>query len=417
MLVQKTNVSLRNILKGILNKKKRVFYRGTTTEKKQINMEVKNAIRQAKKQYKNKIESKFTAGNFRSAWQGIKNMAAVNKMSDSNELKVKLGNKSDQIIADDMNAFFTRFEKHDFSSEITALKKSLVPSESVIVDADTVVKQLKKINVRKSPGPDSICGKTLRCCANQLGCVLQHLFQLSLDLCSVPKLWKTSTIIPLPKITKPKELKDFRPIALTSLIMKTFEKIVKSYILPDIEQNLDPLQFAYRAGKGVDDAKLFILNTLYKHLETPQSHARLLFADFSSAFNVMQPHILVNKLVKDFALDSSLVLWILDFLINRPQRVFVNSHYSNWKYTNTGSLQGCCLSPLIFIIYTDSFRSNYADIYLVKFADDTALLSLLNGSEQGHGSVLNEFEMHCDQAHLELNVLKTKELIVDFRKK
>ena len=129
-------------LKGILNKKKRVFYRGTTTEKKQINMEVKNAIRQAKKQYKNKIESKFIAGNFRSAWQGIKNMAAVNKMSDSNELKVKLGNKSDQIIADDMNAFFTRFEKHDFSPEITALKKSLVPSESVIVDADTVVKQL-----------------------------------------------------------------------------------------------------------------------------------------------------------------------------------------------------------------------------------------------------------------------------------
>ena len=198
--------------------------------------------------------------------------------------------------------------------------------------------------------------------------------------------------------------------------MKTLEKIVKSYIFPDIEQNLDPLQFAYRAGKGVDDAKLFILNTLYKHLETPQSHARLLFADFSSAFNVMQPHILVNKLVKDFALDSSLVLWILDFLINRPQRVFVNSHYSNWKYTNTGSPQGCCLSPLIFIIYTDSFRSNYADRYLVKFADDTALLSLLNGSEQGHGSVLTEFEMHCDQAHLELNVLKTKELIVDFRK-
>ena len=52
---------------------------------------------------------------------------------------------------------------------------------------------------------------------------------------------------------------------------------------------LDPLQFACRAGKGVDDAKLLLLDRLYRRLERPQSHARILFADFSSAFNTMQP--------------------------------------------------------------------------------------------------------------------------------
>ena len=44
---------------------------------------------------------------------------------------------------------------------------------------------------------------------------------------------------------------------------------------------LDPLQFAYRVGRGVDNAKLFLLDRLNGHLDRPQSHARILFADFS----------------------------------------------------------------------------------------------------------------------------------------
>ena len=79
--------------------------------------------------------------------------------------------------------------------------------------------------------------------------------------------------------------------------MKTLEKIIKFFILAVTERNLDPLQFAYRYWRGVDDAKLFILNTLYRHLEGPQTHARILVDDFSSAFNTIQPHILANKLI------------------------------------------------------------------------------------------------------------------------
>ena len=63
----------------------------------------------------------------------------------------------------------------------------------------------------------------------------------------------------------PKLHNDFRPIAFTSLVMKTLEKITKFLILAVTECNLDPLQFAYRSGRGVDDAKLFILNTMCRH--------------------------------------------------------------------------------------------------------------------------------------------------------
>ena len=69
-----------------------------------------------------------------------------------------------------------------------------------------------------------------------------------------------------------------------------------------------------------------------------------------------------------------------------------------------------------FYIYTDDCRSNHLNRFLVKFADDSALLSLLQGSEQYHGPALAEFVDWCDNSYLDLNVTKTKEMIVDFRR-
>ena len=52
----------------------------------------------------------------------------------------------------------------------------------------------------------------------------------------------------------------------------------------------------------------------------------------------------------------------------------------------------------------------------MKFADDSALLSMLQGSEQYHGPALTEFVDWCDNNYLDLNVTKTKAMIVDFRR-
>ena len=78
-------------------------------------------------------------------------------------------------------------------------------------------------------------------------------FQLSLDSAVVPDLWNTSNIIPLPKISRP-NLNDLRPTALILLVMKTLKTVDGTGPV------LDPLQFAYEPGKGVDDAKLLNFN-------------------------------------------------------------------------------------------------------------------------------------------------------------
>ena len=196
--------------------------------------------------------------------------------------------------------------------------------------------------------------------------------------------------------------------------MKTLEKLVKSLILPITESQPDALQFAYRAGRGVEDAKLFILDKVYTHLEKPTAHANILFANFSLAFNLMQPHILAHKLISDFNLGNQLVAGIVDFLSCRSQSVFVNRTFSDMRLTHTGSPQGCCLSPLLYILYTDSCRSAQVDRFLVTFADDSALLSLLFGSQQDHGPALRDFVEWCDDSYLKFNVSKTKELVIDF---
>ena len=75
------------------------------------------------------------------------------------------------------------------------------------------------------------------------------------------------------------------------------EKLVKDY--------LDPLQFAYRKNRNTDDAVLYSLENIYSHLEKTGSTVRLMFFTFSSAFNTIQPHLLVQKLL-NMRLQSSI---------------------------------------------------------------------------------------------------------------
>ena len=94
------------------------------------------------------------------------------------------------------------------------------------------------------------------------------IFEMSLDQRRVPTAWKESIIVPVAK-GNPNTLNDFRPVAPTSLVMKSFERIVKRLLLFRVGAALDPGQFAYRASRGVEDAQITLLNLLYSHLQGP----------------------------------------------------------------------------------------------------------------------------------------------------
>ena len=97
-------------------------------------------------------------------------------------------------------------------------------------------------------------------------------------------------------------------------------------------------------------------------------------------------------------------LWVFDFLVGRSQQIRVNNTTSSVKVV--GSPQGCVLSPLLFILYTNDYRSTRPNRYFGKFSDDTALLSLLSNDELGHGPVLNDYVAWCDSTFVCMNARK-----------
>ena len=116
------------------------------------------------------------------------------------------------------------------------------------------------------------------------------------------------------------ELNDYRPIALTSVIMKYSERLVKDHITATLPATLDPLQFAYCPNRSTDDTIANALHTALFHLDKRNTYVRMLFIDYSSAFNTIVPSKIINKL-RTLGLNTSLCNWILDFLMGCPQVV------------------------------------------------------------------------------------------------
>eukprot|EP00061_Rhincodon_typus_P008959 g32037.t1 len=97
------------------------------------------------------------------------------------------------------------------------------------------------VNPRKAIGPDGVPGRALRFCVNQLAEVLTDIFNLSLLQAKDHTYFKKSAINPVFKKTHPVCLNDNCAIALTSIIVKCFERLVMVHINSSLPTCLDPL--------------------------------------------------------------------------------------------------------------------------------------------------------------------------------
>ena len=149
--------------------------------------------------------------------------------------------------------------------------------DEIEIDENFVKSFFLKVNTRKTCGPDGLTGRVLKYCSGQLCSVFTRLFTLALRDCVVPTHWKNVTICPVPKNNKPKSMNDYRPVALTSLVMKVFKRIVLRKLLSQTELHLDQNQFAYKQNRSTSDASLALLHHCYQHLERPHSFIRILY--------------------------------------------------------------------------------------------------------------------------------------------
>ena len=396
-------------LKVILNEKKLAHIRGDKLGEKMKMKEFNSKKVIEKKKYKDKTEEKFTKGDLKEAWNGLNTMMG----KTSQQIGQRLPDTPDPV--NDLNNYYARFDVRDLRSECDSFCKDL-PPQHLELEESHVKKVFNNIKVNKAAGPDGIRGKVIKTCSSQLCKIFTYVFQFLLNSHIMPKAWKTSTIIPLPKNSKARQLNDFRPVALTPILAKCFESVLCKHLKSDVMSKLDPLQFAYKAKRGVDDACLTLVNLVAKHVQHSKNFCRILMIDFSSAFNSIEPLILLRRLA-DLGVNNNLILFINDFLKERPQRVLANGIFSEELVLSTGAPQGCVLSPTLFSIYTDEIRFNNDITTLFKFADDMALVGLLT-SENSLSSYFSDVERlreWCSNSFLELNVKKTKELVFDER--
>jgi hypothetical protein len=103
--------------------------------------------------------------------------------------------------------------------------------------------------------------------------------------------------------------------------------------------------------------------------------------------------------------------------MGRPQMVRVGNNISTPLIFNSGSPQGCVLSPLLYSLFTHDCVAMHASNSIIKFADNTTVVGLItNNNKTAYREEVRALRVWCQENNLTLNDNKTKEMIVDFRK-
>ena len=116
-----------------------------------------------------------------------------------------------------------------------------------------------------------------------------------------------------------------------------------------------------------------LLHWAYAYLDVPGSYVRIIFFDFSSAFNTIRPPILKDKLL-GMGAAPSLTSCIIDYQTARPQYVRMGRCVSGTLECSIGAPQGTVLAPFLFTLYTSDFRYNSESCHIQKYSDDTAVI-------------------------------------------
>lgn len=396
-------------IKDCIKRKKMAYRLGDTIGLKAAQKDLNQQLSSARRQYKEHTEQQLSKCKPKELWNSIKGM------TNMIPLRKPLHDNNEMDRANELNNFYLRFETNTFNecNKILGEINCNMGTSRILIHSEDVTRVLKTQCSSKATGPDDMSCFLLKTFAEELTPAWQRLFQLSIDTYTIPELWKKSTIIPIPKNSCPQDNNDYRPVALTSNVMKSFEKIIIRELRRGVEPYLDQYQFAYKKNCGTNDAISTLMHLVLKHLERPAAYARILFIDFSSAFNSIQPHKLLEKLV-ELRVNPFIVKWYYSFLTNRKQEVKFNSVLSDIVVSNTGTPQGCVSSPFLFTLYTNDCVSQQADQFILKFSDDTVLLQLMTADcTIDYKAAVDVFVNWCDDHHLQINMKKTEEVIID----
>ena len=193
------------------------FRAGDMTALHSARSALSEGIKAAKGTNAEKIQGHLSdTGNNRRMWQGVQALT---------DYKFRQGvNDDDASLPSSLSNFLARFEAPNLTTRGRAVPSPPSIGPALTINAADTCRALTRVNPQ-----NNIPGRVLTTCAGELADVLTDIFNISLSQAIIPRFFKTSTMIPVAKKSVVSCLNDYRPIALTPMVMKCFEQLVKPH--------------------------------------------------------------------------------------------------------------------------------------------------------------------------------------------
>ena len=268
-----------------------------------------------------------------------------------------------------------------------SLLRTSDPSNSIVlskyggISLKETLHAMAKVPFKKSPGVDGFAAEVWRTDTDTIAPILRGLFQFCDHLLVIPKEWSTCKIIPVfKKKGNPKEISNYRPIALTCAVRRMFEKVIEKKYLKKIPKRLTHHQGGFRQHRGTFDQ----ITRLYEHL-TAAPEATVVFLDMKSAYDCVDRRILWTRLAGHFRIPVHVIALLRVLFDFNVSFLWINGYPSPLINNLRGLLQGSSLSPLLFNTFIDALsimltkcpgglRSQLRELLNhLMYADDTTI--------------------------------------------
>jgi len=299
----------------------------------------------------------------------IKSRHPIPVLINNNEYLIE-DSKKCQAFATHFSALFNNIPKNqNLTNTFPIISQNHI--EDIDFDIITVANTLKALPNKNSSTQDDIPYKILKNFHDIIAPSLCETFRISLDTGEIPDKWKHSTIIPIFKNGNKSDIKNYRPISLTSTTCRIFEKIIHSEVMKFLIENdlLSKNQFGFLPKRSTTTQLIFTLNKWYEGL-LHKKNIDVIYIDLQKAFDQVPTQYLLNKLYS-YGIRGKIHTWIGNFLKNRTFSVRINKEESTTLPIFSGVPQGSILAPLLFTIYINDLPSKLGDnIFTSLYADD-----------------------------------------------
>ena len=174
---------------------------------------------------------------------------------------------------------------------------------------------------------------------------------------------------------------NYRPVSLTSHIIKIYERVLRKRLVAHLESNnlLCNQQHGFRSGHSCLTQLLHHFDDILVNLMDGKDTDSI-YLDYAKAFDKVDHTLLVKKLHK-YGVHPKLIKWIESFLSDRTQNVVVDGHMSSSAHVISGVPQGTVLGPILFLIFINDITDCITSSTIRCFADDTRISKAISCEE------------------------------------